>query len=340
MDMKRILQAMDGVSTKPVEGANDMKKFLQVITEGANPHKVSLPVQMAMQHYQQQSEVTVETKSPIRTSVNKYFREVEQEFNEQQNQKRQLINQYAQTIAERVLMKESVLSEKSTTEKQARTMAAAAHNPEFAKKVGIKQSVAKEFNQKDKGTALLSNAMKGKKKKVKENEIPGHSMGFTGGVGPGMQDYVVDEAPIAMDPSEPNNPLIHGHQGGNPATLKDRISRARAQLIELAERAQSNDLLVWESICRDAKGGMFMGLEQNLEQIRHGIAELAAKRRKGGTASRGIDKHIGEAVMPKIKAATPKPIKPKVKTSTCRTGQVQTGMQTKDGKLVPKCSVK
>lgn len=39
----------------------------------------------------------------------------------------------------------------SKTAKQARTMAAAAHNPEFAKKVGIPVSVAKEFNQADKG---------------------------------------------------------------------------------------------------------------------------------------------------------------------------------------------
>ena len=30
-------------------------------------------------------------------------------------------------------------------------MAAAAHNPAFAKKVGISQDVAKEFNQADKG---------------------------------------------------------------------------------------------------------------------------------------------------------------------------------------------
>jgi hypothetical protein len=37
---------------------------------------------------------------------------------------------------------------------------------------------------------------------------------------------------------------------------------------------------------------MFMGLEQNLEQIRHGIAELAAKRQKGGVASRGINPNI------------------------------------------------
>lgn len=30
-------------------------------------------------------------------------------------------------------------------------MAAAAHNPEFARKMGIPQKVAKEFNQADKG---------------------------------------------------------------------------------------------------------------------------------------------------------------------------------------------
>ena len=52
------------------------------------------------------------------------------------------------------------LNERSTSEKQARTMAAAAHDPKFAKKVGIKTSVAKEFNKADKGTKRLSNAMK------------------------------------------------------------------------------------------------------------------------------------------------------------------------------------
>jgi hypothetical protein len=39
----------------------------------------------------------------------------------------------------------------STSKKQAKFMAAAAHNPEFAKKAGISQDVAKEFNQADKG---------------------------------------------------------------------------------------------------------------------------------------------------------------------------------------------
>jgi len=49
----------------------------------------------------------------------------------------------------------------SSTPKQARTMAAAAHNPAFAKKVGIPQNVAEEFNEADTGSKLLSQAMKG-----------------------------------------------------------------------------------------------------------------------------------------------------------------------------------
>ena len=43
----------------------------------------------------------------------------------------------------------------SKSTKQARLMAAAAHDPKFAKEVGIPQSVAKEFNQMDKSTGIL-----------------------------------------------------------------------------------------------------------------------------------------------------------------------------------------
>jgi len=77
-------------------------------------------------------------------------------------------------------------------------------------------------------------------------------------------------------------------------SLKGRIQQARNQLRELAELAESDELVVWERITQLHKGGMFMGLEQNLEQIRHGISELAKKRKQGGVASRGIDKNIGE----------------------------------------------
>jgi hypothetical protein len=162
-----------------VEGSNDMKKFVSIIQEGANPHKVALPVQMAMNHYQK-PKAPVERKTRI---IDKYFTEAEAAITQRKEEKRAKINQYASVIAERVLMKESKLEERSTSEKQARTMAAAAHNPEFAKKVGIKTSVAKEFNQKDKGTALLSNAMKGKKKKVKEAGEAGWGRADMAGVG-------------------------------------------------------------------------------------------------------------------------------------------------------------
>lgn len=43
----------------------------------------------------------------------------------------------------------------SKSGKQARLMAAAAHNLKFAKRVGVPVSVAKEFNQADKGTGIL-----------------------------------------------------------------------------------------------------------------------------------------------------------------------------------------
>jgi len=50
----------------------------------------------------------------------------------------------------------------STSEKQKHFMAAAAHNPKFAKEAGIPVSVAKDFNQADKAkkTAALLSKMK------------------------------------------------------------------------------------------------------------------------------------------------------------------------------------
>jgi hypothetical protein len=111
MDMKRILQALDTASSKPVEGANDMKKFLQavsekpseVITEAANPHKVALPVQMAMQHYQapEVKKVPLQTSSLLKT----YLEQVNEEIEQEQAHKKQIMNQYASTIAKRVMDK-------------------------------------------------------------------------------------------------------------------------------------------------------------------------------------------------------------------------------------------
>ena len=59
----------------------------------------------------------------------------------------------------------------STSKKQARFMAAAAHSPAFAKKVGISQDVAKEFNQADKGRKFRSGGMAKKKIHSEKGEM-------------------------------------------------------------------------------------------------------------------------------------------------------------------------
>ena len=112
MDMKKILQAMDGASTKPVEGSNDIKKFLSVVTEGANPHKVALPVQMAMQHY---AEPVVAQPKPIKevkkaamsSMLYQYYTEAEQQIVKEEKAKKELISEQAKRIASRILAKEN-----------------------------------------------------------------------------------------------------------------------------------------------------------------------------------------------------------------------------------------
>lgn len=51
----------------------------------------------------------------------------------------------------------------STSKKQHNLMAAAAHNPAFAKKVGVPTSVAKEFNAADKGKKFAKGGTMAKK---------------------------------------------------------------------------------------------------------------------------------------------------------------------------------
>jgi len=50
----------------------------------------------------------------------------------------------------------------SKTPKQARFMQIAAHNPKFARRAGISQSVAREFNQADKGKKIRRGKSRGR----------------------------------------------------------------------------------------------------------------------------------------------------------------------------------
>jgi hypothetical protein len=96
---------------------NDLSKFLSIVDKNnvnllmeGSPHKVSLPVQMAMQHYQK-AESTPKTQPACvgrESVVRKYFDQAEQAVQEEQIKKKNFYKQYAQTIAERVLMKEGI----------------------------------------------------------------------------------------------------------------------------------------------------------------------------------------------------------------------------------------
>lgn len=100
--MKKILRALDGASSKPVESSDDIKRSLEILNEAANPHKVSLPVQMAMQHYQQPVAESIPKQSIFKT----YIQETEEDIAAQRAIEEQRISMYSRKIANKVLMKE------------------------------------------------------------------------------------------------------------------------------------------------------------------------------------------------------------------------------------------
>jgi hypothetical protein len=59
----------------------------------------------------------------------------------------------------------------SASKKQANFMAAVAHNPAFAKKAGVPQSVGKDFNQADKGRKFSKGGEMAESKAMAKKEI-------------------------------------------------------------------------------------------------------------------------------------------------------------------------
>jgi len=93
----------------------------------------------------------------------------------------------------------------------------------------------------------------------------------------------ISEAPIEMDPADPMDPMIYGHDKANPAKLKYRMLRAAGQLKDLAARAENASPNEWQIMSRQ-----FDELKMNMEQIRHALDELTKVKSKGGIRSRGI----------------------------------------------------
>ena len=189
MDMKRILQALDKTSsTQPVEGASDMKKFMQVVTEGANPHKVSLPVQMAMQHYQPNQ---VTQKTTVQLKFKQFLEEVNFEKVQEQLIQDQRIKEHSKKIANRVLMKESELKDKEDLQAKRKALQDIQLDPSTDKDPELKKELIRR-------KASLE-------KEAKEKHL--------------------SESPIELI-GDPNDPMIYGHQKANPMSLKGRIMQA------------------------------------------------------------------------------------------------------------------
>ena len=66
----------------------------------------------------------------------------------------------------------------SKSKAQHNLMAAAAHNPAFAKKVGVPMSVAKEFNQADKGKKFKGGGMMDKKDMAQDKKMAKKAIGM------------------------------------------------------------------------------------------------------------------------------------------------------------------
>ena len=171
--MKRILQAMDGVATQPVVGANDMSKFLSIIdknnvkiikeevnnsvnlNEGANPHKVSLPVQMAMQHYAEPAKAAA-PKTP--SLLKQYFAEAEEQQAQELAAKQEKLKMYSQKIASRVLESSLQVAQPAARDEKTIQQEIKVLNKELAKAeyaFAKSREITKEIKYDDTASSIL-----------------------------------------------------------------------------------------------------------------------------------------------------------------------------------------
>ncbi len=107
MDMKKILQAVDGASSKkPAEGSNDMKKFMQIV-EGKGPlNRLTTAESMAMQSAEKKKTITspvLNVKEDAKPSmIGKYFKSVQEELLEAEQRHKELAGKLAKRVVERV----------------------------------------------------------------------------------------------------------------------------------------------------------------------------------------------------------------------------------------------
>lgn len=108
MDMKKILQALDGVPNKPKVDSTDMKRFVSIVAEGAGPLNRLTPAEnIVVNHYSTPTAPSKSITSPVLniatdakpSMVGKYFKMVEEEFDESEQRYKTRASQLAERVA-------------------------------------------------------------------------------------------------------------------------------------------------------------------------------------------------------------------------------------------------
>ncbi len=108
MEMKRILESLDRVETKPKIDAGDMSRFVNIVAENNVPtpqvlmednNQLTQAETLIMQHYQDKSK----TKLNISETFSKYIEEAEEEIAKELELKELRYRMYGQEIAKKVL---------------------------------------------------------------------------------------------------------------------------------------------------------------------------------------------------------------------------------------------
>jgi hypothetical protein len=108
MDMKKILQAMDGANSKAEVHSSDMKKFLTIV-EGKGPlNRPTSAESITMQHYTEPAKKTITApvlnvaEGATPSMIGKYFKAVEQELREAAERPNDRATRLAKRVIERV----------------------------------------------------------------------------------------------------------------------------------------------------------------------------------------------------------------------------------------------
>jgi len=103
MDMKKILQAIDGQAAKPEAQVGDMKRFVSIIAEGAGKlNRLTAAESIAVNTYTEYDSKIVEKKTNYKL-IDKYFKEVEAEVAESLEKKKEKSTKLAERVIERVV---------------------------------------------------------------------------------------------------------------------------------------------------------------------------------------------------------------------------------------------